>query len=205
MPVLGDGRNEGKAAVGSSRIEVEGTLLHTPAEVSAAGDEIDFFHFPLSDIGTEQTSGRRIEGKAPGIAHAERIDLLANAPASTDERIARGNAVLSTGAVGAERVDTVDLAEKLCFVLPVAEDALWIARASAGVTAVIVIGAAAIARREVKKSIRTEVELSAVVIELRLVEAEQDALGKRIGDVRIARAHEILGDSRTAVDGIGGC
>lgn len=117
-----------------------------------------------------------IEGKAPRIAHAVRINLLAHAAAGADERIVSRDAVLAAGPVRPERIDAKDFAEEPCLVLRVAES-IGRARAGivpAGVPEIVILLAAAVADADVeiplavRSGLRSKLELAAVVIGLRL-------------------------------------
>ena len=130
--------------------------------------------------------GRLSKQNRHGIAQPIAEDFRAHAATRADEWIVRRNPILTAGPIGAQRIDAQDFSEKIREVLGVAECIGSARMLPAGVAGVVVVRTPAIARGNVEQAVRSELELPAVVIELRLVEAQQDALGRGIDDVRIS-------------------
>ena len=148
-------------------------------------------------------------------AHAERVAEavgpdLADGARRGDERIARRDAVVAVGGVVAEGIDAQDLAEDGREVLGVAGRSVPDDRAADERLAVLVVGAAAVAEADVEADVdRREPQRAAVVIELRLVDAQELARAQRVDDRRrIGRIDDVpLGDDALVIGraSVGGC
>ena len=180
--VLRDGSAERQAAVRRGSIMVESALLDPPAVVPAGDDDVNLFDLVLAYIALEKAAaptGPVVERKAPGVAHAERVDLFAHAAAHAHERIRCRDAILSAGAIGAQRVDAQDFGEEFRLILRVAEHPGRSGRgcaASARVAVLVVMLAPAVADADVEEAVGAKLKLAAVVVRLRLVKGQDDPL-----------------------------
>src|SRR5687768_5036266 len=189
----------GEAVVGHAAVDVEesGAFLAVPAEVSAAGGDVDFLDVVLPDVADVKVAGLAIEGEAVGIAEAIRPDFW-NGARLTDERVIRGNAVLLARREGRIDIDSQDLAEWRVELLAVAvnlvaEDRFLAAHRLVGRSGdegltVGVIGAAAVAHRDVEHPVRAEGQIAAVMVELWPVHAHElapDQVRSGLGMIRI--------------------
>src|SRR5690606_15544619 len=160
-------------------------LVAAPAQVepaaSAGGDEVDLLVRVLADVGDPEVACERVEGDAPRVAQAQRIDLVAAGSAGAvgigvvgrDAVVrARGQAAVGrAAAAGAVDIDAQQLAQQAVRVLGVV---VWIATA------------AAVARGAGEVAVRAELDVTAVVVAVGLLELHQNQLGGRVGDVGIA-------------------
>ncbi len=177
MIVLGHRVDETGSRTTSLASEVMAAFATAPAVVATLHDDVDLLPVTLADVTEPQLATLLVETPAPRIAHAVRVDFWAGLRIGRGtalwigaKRIGRGNRIGRRGFDGAN-VDAQNLAEHRRKRLAVANRAVlrvWIA------------AAAAVAKSNVEKSIRTKCDVAAVVIRLRLIERQQDALGSRI-------------------------
>ena len=167
-------------------------LHHSPAVVLTAeiapGDVVDLFPAVLSHVGDVQITVRRIEARAPGIPQAIGPDLVAVAADPVRERVV-GRHAIGRGRPAAVRgqargghaahVHTQQLAEQRAAALSVAA------------RAVLVPGAPPVTGRNVQVAVGAELQLPAVVVALRLLEAQQALLAVRVGDAGVRHRHHV--------------
>ena len=83
-----------------------------PPQVGATGDETDFFDDVLTDVSEEHVAGRGVPAETLGIANPVGINLRQRTGApGIGKRIVGGNAVLTVGAIGTQRVEAKNLPE----------------------------------------------------------------------------------------------
>ncbi len=175
-------------------------LAADPAQVrrcrGRSADEVDLLPLVLSNVAHVEVAGVPIEGEAEGVAHSDGPDLVAGA------RLAGIGIVVGHRVVGAveaalggdgsrihpAHVDAQDLSQQGARALAVSRD-----------SRAVVALRSAIARRDVQVAVRTERQLAAVVVGRRMVDAEDDGPGSRIGDIRIAGRSLIALDHDVAV------
>jgi len=182
--VIGDG------SVGADEIEV--AFLVAPAVVLAFLDAIDFLNAVLADVGNEELVA--VETESERIAKSGRVDFRHRA--ALREWIVGGDAVFPVGGVRAVDVDSQDLAEDSGVVLGVADERIV---AVVVVATAVVIGAASVAQRDVQIAIRPEREHSAVVVGLRLVDAEDRVARCGINPVRVVGVNQPGGDDALVI------
>jgi hypothetical protein len=127
---------------------------------------IDLLEPILADIRDIQVAGLPVEGNSPGVAQAERPDLVPN-------RLVAGKRVVGRNCVSpAHRihVDPNEFAEQCAAVLGVV---IGIERTTA------------VAETEVQHAVRPEPYTAAIVVIKRLGHDQQDFLAVRIGDIRV--------------------
>ena len=181
-------------------VEEELAFLELPAVVAAGGDDVDLLDRVLPDVAGVERVRRGVEREAERVAEAVRPDLAEGARLA-DERVGRGDAVLAVGGVVAVRVDAQQLAEDRAQVLRVARRSVADGRARDERLSVLVVGAAAVTEADVEEAVGAEDEGAAVVVELRLVEAQHLARAAGIdGRAGIGRVRYVpFGDHALAV------
>src|SRR5262249_9116830 len=123
----------------------------------------------LADVARPELAGLTIETHAPDIAQAAGPDFVPRVR-QRGKRIIRRNAIRQVAGPRID-VDPDDFSEQRFHVLAVV---LWIA------------GSATIAETEIKITIRPEQQRSAIVIPVALRVFQEDALGCRVGLVRVS-------------------
>ncbi len=153
-----------------ARVETVEALHARPAVIAAASHPVDFLAAILSDVPEPKVARRSVETKTPRISEAIREYFLAHADVA-DERVAGGNGILqiSIPAVG---VNAENRAEERSLVLSVFSR---------------VIGAAAIAKADVEKSVGAEGQHAAVVVGGNLVDLQEEAFTAGVGGISRGR------------------
>ena len=148
-------------------------LADPPAVVAAAVDDVDLLVPPVADVADEEPPRAvRLPRQPPRVAEAVGEDL--RPAAASSERVVGGMAYGCLPSTSMRRILPLSLVRSWalpCGEWPVARVAL----------------AAAVARAEVQHPVRPEAEPAAAVVELRLVELEDDPLGRRVGAVGVGR------------------
>src|SRR5690349_3500694 len=145
--VFRNGQGQASHGATAGRIEAVRSLHRVPAVVEALLHQIDLFEPVLSNVGNEKTAGPAFKREAPRIAKAISPDL---APvAGADEGIVRRNRVLQPAGERRIYANPQDFSQQGLAVLAIT---------------LRVAFTAAVAERDVKKPVRPEGHLSALVI-----------------------------------------
>ena len=166
-----------EVARGPGRV-ARGALHDGPAVVAAVLDAVDLLPRVLPHVADPEALRAHVE--LVGVAEAVGVDLVALGAVGGGERVVGGDAVL--GALGhVVDVDPEDRAEQGRRVLPVPER---------------VAPAAAVAEADVEVAVGAEGDRPAVVVRRGLVDAEEHALGGRVGPERVRGGPGELGHAR---------
>ena len=218
--VLEDRIDQGQESRRRAGAEVVQSFLEPPAVVTAAEARrlvVDLLEGVLADVADQHRPGaaqpRRVEREAPGVADAERPDLVerrSRQRGHADERVVRRSLVAAGVAVRDAHVDAQHLAEQRAGPLRLV---LWIA------------AGAAVAHADVEIPVRPERDLAAVVVAERLADGalrrrcegraavvgghvglrrpQQVEARVRIGDQRVGGRSEEARHDRVPVTGAG--
>src|SRR5262249_41923424 len=178
VTVLGDRQDESGHVAAAGRVETMQSFHDVPPVVATLGYDVDFFKRILTYVGEKQASRRAIEGKAPRVAQPECPYLGQSATA--DERVVRRHAILKPR-TGSIHINAHQLPQQRLGILAIAER---------------VALAAAVSQSEIEEAVRTEGQLTGLVVVkvTDLIDGQQNALARGIGLVRIRGQQLILGD-----------
>src|SRR5687767_10033189 len=167
------------------RIEEQRALFDVPAVVASGDDAVDLFYVVLTYVTHVDVPALPIDGHSKGIAEAVRKNFFDGACAE-NERVVGGNPIGGVARVTSIDVDAQDLAERQRQVLGIAVRT---------VSDALIVCFAAITYADVELAVEPEHDVTAVVIELRLVDSYQLAphANATVGQ------HSPLGDHRLTV------
>ena len=163
-----------EVAPGVAAVAAQGPFHELPSVVLAAparqGLKVDLLAGALSDVADVEVAREPVEREPPGVAQAEGPGLgRARRP---DVRVVGGDAVVRRAVHVLVDVDAQQLAEQRVARLRVA---------------LRVVGVAAVAHADVEVGVRSELQLAAVVVRVRLGDRQEDDRAERVGGVPVER------------------